>query len=72
MLTHARHFMICLMCLLMNIHSGDMTGLSYMSGLAIPAGRTGEGFTEESRLKLWEVHSFVRGAENHVKMEPQT
>lgn len=61
--------MICFMCLLMNIYLGDMIELFYMLGLVIFVGRIGEGFIEESRLKFWEVYSFVRGVENYVKME---
>lgn len=46
-----KHCMAWLMCFMINVYSGDMT-VSYMSGPADPAGRTGEDFPEESTPKL--------------------
>lgn len=43
-----------------------------MLGSAPPAGKNGEGFPEESTLKLWVIHSFDNGAEKQVEMDPQT
>lgn len=42
-----------------------------MSSPVVPAGRTEGDFREESTPTLWEVGSFVRGAEKQVEMDPQ-
>ena len=69
---YTRHFVTWLMCLTTTIHLGDMASASYMLSPAVPAGGTGDSFPEESTLKLWEVHPFVRCAKKQVEMDPQT
>lgn len=49
---------------------GDVT-TPYVSGPAVPAGRTGGGFPEESTLKKGRsIH--LSGAEKQVEMDPQS
>ena len=42
--------------------------VSHMSCPAVPPRRTREAFPETSALRLWEVHSFIRGAEKQTEI----